>query len=390
MYKYFILSILFVSTLYGDWAEKTLETLTIQEKIGQLFVVPACPRFDKKGLEEVIDRYHVGSVIVKQGHPQQQILFLNELQQRSKLPLLCTGDAEWGLGMRMEETLSFPRNDVLGEMENHWLLAAIGKEIGKQCRMVGIHLNFAPVVDVNNNPDNVIIGSRSFGTEPEKVAFCGYMMSQGMKNGKVLSCIKHFPGHGDTDVDSHKGLPRIPHSRAHLEEVEFLPFKRIIKMGVDAVMTGHLMMPALDTEYPASMSHSIVTNLLQNEWGFSGLVITDALNMKALTENYSVEEIAVKALLAGHDLLLYGAHRYEDVEELLEAMIPAAYQAIEEGVERGEISEELLDAHVLKVLQTKEKLGLHERRMTPFPEDLMEQLHNRHALGLIEAIKKGA
>ena len=388
MYKFFILLCLLASTLYGEWAEKTLESLTVNEKIGQLFVVPACPRYDQKMIEQVIDAYHVGSVILKQGHPEQQIPFLNALQKRSKHPLLCTGDAEWGLGMRMEETLSFPRNEVLGKVKNPFLLFLAGKEIGEQCRMVGIHLNFAPVVDVNNNPDNIVIGSRSFGSDPLHVSRCGYLMIQGMKQGKVLSCIKHFPGHGDTDVDSHKGLPEIPHSRIHLEEVEFVPFKK--NLSADAVMTGHLMMPALDETYPASLSKPIVTDLLQKEWGFKGLVITDALNMKALTENYSVEEIAVKALLAGHDLLLYGAHRYEDVEKLLTEMIPKAYQGIAKAIEKGEISEELLNAHVLKVLQVKEKLGLHEKRLIPERGDLMDRLQSEEAISLIEKIKKGA
>lgn len=388
MVKFFTLFVVCISTLYGEWAEKTLESLTIQEKIGQLFVVPACPRYDQKMIEQVIDEYHVGSVIVKQGHPKQQIPFLNALQNRSKYPLLCTGDAEWGLGMRMEETLSFPRNEVLGKVKNPFLLFLAGKEIGEQCRMVGIHLNFAPVVDVNNNPDNIVIGSRSFGSDPMHVSRCGYLMIQGMKHGQVLSCIKHFPGHGDTDVDSHKGLPEIPHSRIHLEEVEFIPFKK--NLCADAVMTGHLMMPALDENYPASLSKPIVTDLLQNEWGFKGLIITDALNMKALTENYSVEEIAVKALLAGHDLLLYGAHRYEDVEVLLTDMIPKAYQSIAKAVEKGEISEDLLDAHVLKVLRAKERLGLHKKRCTPLHDDLMERLHSVDAISLIEKIEKGA
>ena len=387
MHKFFILLILSISSVYGKWAEETLETLTVQEKIGQLFIVPACPRFDQKMIEKVIDDCHVGSIIIKQGHPQKQIPFLNSLQKRSKHPLLCTGDAEWGLGMRMEETLSFPRNEVMGKVKNLFLPYLAGKEVGEQCRMVGIHLNFAPVVDVNNNPENIVIGSRSFGSNPMQVSRCAYVMIQGMKQGKVLSCIKHFPGHGDTDVDSHKGLPEIPHSRDHLEEVEFFPFKK--NLSADAVMTGHLMMPELDETFPTTLSKPIVTDLLQKEWRFKGLVITDALNMKALTENYSVEEIAVKALLAGHDLLLYGAHRYEDVEVLLTEMVPKAYSAIVKAIEKGEITEELLDAHVLKVLQVKEKLGLHKERLTPFRDDLMERLHSKHAIDLIEKIKKG-
>lgn len=388
MMKNFILLVCISTSLYGGWAEKTLESLSLEEKVGQLFVAPACPEYDSDSLEKLFDTCHLGSVIVKQGHPEKQIPFLNRLQKRSKLPLLCSGDAEWGLGMRMEETLSFPKNNVMGKVRNFSLIYLAGKEIGEQCRMVGIHLNFAPVVDVNNNPDNIVIGARSFGDDPKHVSSCSFMMVQGMKQGKVLSCLKHFPGHGDTGIDSHKGLPIILHTRDHLEEAEFLPFKD--NLSADAVMTGHLLMPALDPEAPASLSKRIVTDLLLKEWGYEGLVVTDALNMKALTEIYTVEEIAIKALLAGHDLLLYGAHLYDDVEALLTDVVPRAYQAVLVAVKGGEISLDLLDRHVLKVLQIKEKLGLHEERTVPLPEDLMKRLHNKHALDLIERIKKGA
>lgn len=386
MIKSLILLFSFTFSLYGGWAEKTLEGLSIEEKVGQLFVAPACPRFDVDSLEKLFDTCHIGSMIVKQGHPKEQIPFLNRLQERSKVPLLCMGDAEWGLGMRMEGTLSFPKNDMMGQVRNLFLIYLAGKEIGEQCRMVGIHLNFSPVVDVNNNPENIVIGARSFGSDPQAVSTCAFMMIQGMKQGKVLSCIKHFPGHGDTAVDSHKGLPVIPHDRNRLESVEFVPFKD--NLNADAVMTGHLFVPALDPEAPASLSKTIVTDLLIKEWGYQGLVITDALNMKALTENYTIEEIAVKALLAGHDLLLYGAHRYDDVEVLLTEIIPRAYQAVLGAVNCGTVSVEVLDRHVLKIFKVKESLGLHKERMVPLPDDLMEKLHSEHALELIERIKK--
>jgi beta-N-acetylhexosaminidase len=376
------------ASLYGRWAEDTLNILSLEEKVGQLFVAPACPKYDSDSLEKLFSDCHIGSVIVKQGAPKEQIIFLNRLQENSKWPLLCAGDAEWGLGMRMEETLSFPKNEVMGKVKNSFLIYLAGKEIGVQCRMVGIHLNLAPVVDVNNNPKNIVIGPRSFGDRPDHVSVCSFMMVQGMKEGKVLSCLKHFPGHGDTEIDSHKGLPMIPHDRAHLERVEFVPFKD--NLAADAVMTGHLLIPALDPEYPASLSKVIVTDLLQKEWGFKGLVITDALNMKALTENYSVEEIAIKALLAGHDLLLYGAHLYDDVEVLLTEVIPRAYEAILSGAKEGRVPIDLLDAHVLKVLKVKEGLNLHEERIVPLPDDLMDRLHTKDALDLIERIKKGA
>lgn len=380
MIKTLVISLLFPLFLYGGWAEKTLETLTVEEKIGQLFVVPACPRYEVESLKKLLTTCHIGNVIVKQGHPLDQVPFLNDLQGSSALPILVTGDAEWGLGMRMEETLSFPKNDILGKHPEK--IPAVGRIIGEQCRMVGIHLNFAPVVDVNSNPDNPIIGARAFGSDANQVAACGRAMILAMKQGGVLTCAKHFPGHGDVDVDSHKGLPRIPHSRKHLDAVEFVPFKKAISAGVDAVMTGHLMMPALDDQDPASLSYPIVTTLLQKEWGFQGLIITDALNMKALSENYTTEEIALKALLAGHDLLLYGAHRYDDVELLLIDIVPTAYQALLKAYQEGQITDACLDSHVLKILKIKEALGLHQERFIALPEDLMEKLHPEDAVSL--------
>jgi len=378
MYKVFILLLFFLTSLYGGWAEKTLSELSIQEKIGQLIIVPACPRHESETLRMTLQRYHIGGILVKQGHPLQQIPFLNTLQSEAKIPLLCTGDAEWGLGMRMEDTLSFPKNGILGLHPEK--IEEVGVWIGKQCHQVGIHLNFAPVVDVNNNPDNPVIGTRSFGADPEAVASCSASMIKGMHKGGVLTCAKHFPGHGDTDVDSHKGLPRIPHSRDHLEKIEFVPFRRAIDSGVDAIMTGHLMLPALDPEFPATLSIPIVTDLLQKEWGFQGLVVTDALNMKALSEHYSTGEIAVKALLAGHDLLLYGAHRYDDVHVILSELIPRVVEAL------MQVPEEVLDPHVLKVLQAKEKLGLHKDRVTELSENLMSELHHSDAITLIDSM----
>ncbi len=385
MIKIFLFILVFFESLYGGWAEETLKTLTPEEKIGQLFVVPACPRFDSKSLEKILATYHIGGVIVKQGHPKEQILFLNGLQEKASLPLLCSGDAEWGLGMRMEETLSFPKNEILGALEDRKLLYQVGKIIGEQCRTVGIHLNFAPVVDVNSNPDNTVIGARSFGADPHVVAECAVLMIQGMSDGGVLTCAKHFPGHGDTIVDSHVGLPLVPHTRKRLEEVELVPFKAAVKGGVDAVMTAHILVPAFDPKMPASLSAPTLEAL-----DFEGLMITDALNMKALTKNYTAEEIVVGALLAGHDLLLYGAHRYEDVEVILTKLIPVAYAALKKAYQQGIITDEILDYHVLKILRTKERLGLNKNRLTKMPGDLMQKLHSREAVALIDYLSSSS
>ena len=374
-----------VGELRAEWAENILETLTIQEKIGQLFVVPASPRYEPEALFEAIERYHIGSILIKQAHPLEQIPFMNGLQARTRLPLLCLGDAEWGLGMRMEETLSFPRNYALGSIQDDRLLYEFGKMVGEQCKLVGIHLNLAPVVDVNP-PRNPVIGMRAFGEEPGRVGRSAALVIRGMQDAGILACAKHFPGHGDAKVDSHYALPTIPHSLDRLEEVEFAPFRRALAERVAAVMSGHLYLPALDDQNPASLSHPIITGLLKEKWGFQGLVITDALNMKALSRDRTTEEIALGALLAGHDLLLYGAHLYRDIEEILVELIPAAFSAIERGVSEGRISMECIDAHVLKILSLKERLGLHQKRELPLPQDLMEQLHSEAALALQEAL----
>jgi len=367
--------------LRGEWAEKILNEMTFQEKIGQLLIVPACPQFDPEALLEVMETYHIGTVLIKQGHPLVQVPFLNTLQNRSKWPLLCVADAEWGLGMRMEETLSFPKNLTLGAIQNEALLFELGKMLGEQCKLVGIHLNFAPVVDVNNHPHHPIIGMRSFGDDEDAVSRKGALVIRGMQEAGILACAKHFPGHGGVEIDSHHGLPTLSSSRIALK-----PFKEALTAGVRSLMSGHLLVPKLDGENPASLSYPMMTTLLKEEWGFEGLCITDALNMKALSENYGAEEIAEKALLAGHDLLLYGAHLYNDVEAILKRLIPVAFRAIETAVKEGRISEKLIDEHVYKILLVKEGLGLHQNRYTPLPEDLMERLHSEAACHLRDTL----
>jgi len=368
--------------VYAGWAEQTLKDLTLQEKIGQLFVIPASPSYEMGALLEVLKNYHVGAILIKQAHPLQQISFLNQLQSHAILPLLCAGDAEWGLGMRMEDTLSFPKNLTLGAIQDDTLIYELGKTIGKQCKLVGIHLNFAPVVDVNINPNNPIIGMRSFGDNPANVGNRGALMVQGMQDAGILACAKHFPGHGDVHIDSHRALPIIYHSLKHLERVELMPFFTAIAVGVNAIMSAHILFPNLDPIYPASLSHKIMTTILKKRLKFTGLLISDALNMQALSNKYSIEEIVTQAFIAGHDLLTFGAHRYDDLENILQKTLPIAFSAIERGVITGYLSEKELDAHVLKVLSAKEKLGLHKNRFLPLPHNLMEQLHSIEGIEL--------
>ena len=207
-------------------------------------------------------------------------------------------------------------------------------------------------------------------------------MVRGMQDAGILACAKHFPGHGDVQIDSHKALPIIYHPLHHLEAIELVPFSGAIEAGVAAVMSGHLLLPALDPIHPASLSYPIMHQLLKEQLKFKGLRISDALNMKALVDNYSIQEIITQSLVAGHDLLTFGAHLYGDVQNILQEIIPIAYAAIEQGVIEGNISEEEIDAHVLKVLSIKERLGLDQNRFLPLPHDLLEQLNSQEGVDL--------
>jgi len=385
--KVFVLIVLifFKGQSWAGWAEETLQQLTLQEKIGQLFVIPALPNFEEACLSQTIATYHIGAILMKQtSSPTQHIALIRALQTHSNLPLLCIGDAEYGLAMRMQNTLSFPKNLALGAIRDEHLLYEFGEMVGKQCKLVGIHLNLAPVVDVNDPSSCPIMKMRSFGDDPNAVSIRAVQVINGMQNAGVLSCAKHFPGHGSAQVDSHEALPTIFSSLSHLERVDLAPFKQVIdRANVAAIMSGHLHVPALDENNPASLSHPIITNLLKKEWGFEGLIITDALNMKALSTNYTTEQIALGAFIAGHDLLLYGAHLPNDVREILEKTIPHAFSAIERGVMDGRISEAELDARVLKVLSVKETLGLHHDHLGKAShEGVMDKLHSREARAL--------
>jgi len=370
--------------LYADWAEETLASMTREEKIGQLFVVSIAPP-RREGhlhhLQRFLEKYPIGGVLLKQAQPEEQVSFLNAVQKSSKHPLLTLADAEWGLGMRMRETYSYPRNLTLGAVQNLDLLREMGRQIGKQCQLVGAHLNLAPVVDINTNPENPVIHRRAFGDDPNQVALRGSALYQGMQEAGILACVKHFPGHGDTAVDSHHDLPLVPHSVDRIKAIEFVPFSHAIDGGVACVMSAHLLVPAIET-VPCTFSKALITEILQKELGFQGLVITDALNMKALTNYYEKGEVGLRAFLAGHHILLYGSHRDEVVDAILDEFVPEAFNAILDA----EISEQELDKRVLKILKTKECLGLHENRFVLESEDLMEKLHDPAYSNLISRL----
>lgn len=353
----------------GSASEKIIQSLTLRQKIGQLFIVAAASSFEQPGevlssqmikspyrmdksyIESLIHKYHIGGICwLFRSTPEKQMALTKHYQNISELPLLIAQDCEWGLSMRLDNTIKFPKAGDLGKLRNKQLIYEMGKEIGMQCREIGVHMNLAPVVDVNSNPDNPVIGIRSFGDDPKQVAQCAALFAKGLQDGGVLSCAKHFPGHGDTSIDSHLDLPVIRHDRKRLEEVELYPFKKLIEAGVDAVMTAHLLVLAYDLEKPATLSKNIITNLLRNQLNFSGLIITDGLGMRALTNYYKPGEIELNALLAGNDILLCPVD------------VPKAVELIEKAIKEGRIKEEEIDRRVFKILSIKEKLGLLARK----------------------------
>ncbi len=346
-----------------------LHSLTLDEKIGQLFIVPACELRGEdhvQDLRRLIQEHHIGGIILKQGTAPGQVALIEKLQQLSSIPLLCVQDGEWGVAMRLTDVISFPKNMTLGAVQDLDLIYQLGQEIGRQCRIIGTHLNLAPVVDVNSNPRNPIIHMRSFGDDPLQVALRGELVARGIQSQGVMACAKHFPGHGDTAFDSHVDLPVI-------NKLELYPFQHLIDSGISCVLTAHL---SLDNE-TVTFSPRIVTDLLQQQMHFHQLIITDALNMKAVTLHHTTEEIALRALLAGHDLLLYGDHIAPNIDQILRVSIPKAIAAIKEAVQSGEISEELIDAHVNKILQIKQSLPkpLAEPINTPESQSLKKKLY---------------
>ena len=368
----------------GSWAEETLVRMSLEEKIGQLFIAPACPLREEDHFEDwvqLMEEFHIGGAIVKQSNPESHVRLVNRLQKASDLPLLITADAEWGLSMRMTDTIRFPRNQVLGEMKDLDLIREIGFEIGKQCKRVGIHLNFSPVADVNTNPDNPVIGSRSFGDDPNWVSQCVVAMLEGLQSGGVMACAKHFPGHGDTGVDSHLDLPVLLHDRARLENVELVPLKAAIAKKVSAIMSAHILVPCIDDRFPCTLSSLAMSRLLREEMKFEGLIITDALNMRALSLFYSPEEIAYFAFLAGSDLLLYGDHKGPNVDDILHNQIPSAYRFLLSACRSNKVSVSVLDDKVLRILRAKEAHQLHVNRMV-VEEGVRLSLHSSDAVDL--------
>ncbi|HEX2978556.1 MAG TPA: glycoside hydrolase family 3 protein [Candidatus Babeliales bacterium] len=361
----FLFLLLISSPLSASWAEQTLQTLSLREKIGQLFIVAVVAneraltsthcyfepyRVDRSHIDMLISDYAIGGIIfLGNSTLGQQIVAINIYQSRARIPLLIAQDCEWGLNQRIPQVVPFPKQKILGALENSENIYQIGYEIGRQCKLVGIHLNLAPIADLNSNPLNPIINERSFGKDKEKVACCCVLINQGMRDAGVLTCAKHFPGHGDTSVDSHLELPIINHDLIRLNEYELYPFQKLIAENIPCIMIAHLEIPALEKDrIPATFSKKVIL-FLKNDLGFEGLIITDGLGMKALTNHYKPGEIELRALLAGNDILLCPVD------------VPQAVELIERAIKENLITQQELDEHVLKILKAKEAAGVENR-----------------------------
>jgi beta-N-acetylhexosaminidase len=353
------------------WADSLLARMTLQQKIGQLFMIATYSNrteADYRIIENQIRQYHVGGLVFFQGNPQQQALLTNRYQTASQTPLLIGIDAEWGLGMRLDNAMSFPRQITLGAIQDNYLIEQMGEEIGKQCKRLGIHINFAPVTDINTNPENPVINYRSFGESKYNVAEKAVAYARGLRRAGIMASAKHFPGHGDTDTDSHFSMPVISKSEKQLWETELFPFQQLIADSISSVMTGHLNIPSLDirTNRSGTVSDKIVTDLLKNRMGFQGLAITDALNMRGLTTYYTNGNAELEAYKAGNDILLQTAN------------LPVAFQKLKSAFENGNLAIEELDRRVHKILRAKYWAGLHTQKMIDI-NFINEDINNEYA-----------
>lgn len=353
------------------WADSVIQTMTLDEKIGQLFMVAAYSNRDEihqNEIDQLIEQHHIGGLIFFQGSPTKQVEMTNHFQSKSKIPLMIGIDGEWGLAMRLDSTIKYPKQMTLGAIEDNDYIYEMGEQIADQCKRMGIHINFAPVADINNNPDNPVINYRSFGENKEKVTEKSLAYMNGMQDNELLASGKHFPGHGDTDSDSHKTLPLITHDLERLDTLEFVPFRNLIDSGLTSMMVAHLYIPSLDDtpNRASTLSKKIVTDLLKIDMGFQGLIFTDALNMRGVSAYYDPGKLEVAALQAGNDVLLFP----EDV--------PAAVKAIKEAIDNKELSEKEIDLHCKKILQAKKWVGL-DIYAPAETKDLVKDLNNNKA-----------
>ncbi|HCA06718.1 glycoside hydrolase family 3 N-terminal domain-containing protein [Chryseobacterium sp.] len=352
----------------NHWVDKTYRSLSQDEKLGQLFIVAL---YTNKGedyinqIRNIVVNDKIGGLILMQDDAAREINLVNEFQQKSKVPMMIGMDAEWGIFQRIATAHKFPWAITLGAIQDKSLIYQMSAKIAEDCHRMGINWDFAPVVDVNTNPNNPIIGNRSFGSEVNNVISSALSYSNGLQDNTILAAIKHFPGHGDTSTDSHLDLPVVSHSLERLNSVELAPFKALMDKGIGGVMVAHLYVPSLESGkgIPASVSKNIITGVLKDQLGYKGLIITDALNMGAVANKYKPGELDALAFKAGNDIMLFS----QGVSE--------GKKLIQKGIEKGEISQSRVEESVKKILLTKYFLGL--TQYTPKnPENINNDLNN--------------
>lgn len=366
-----------------QWVDSVFKKLNKKQRIAQLFMVRAHTNLGQKYIDsvaKVIKKEKLGGVVLFQGGPIRHAYIINKYQELSKVPLFMALDGEWGLGMRLvDSTISFPYQMALGAVQNEQLIYQMGQEIAKNFKRIGLNINFAPVVDVNNNPNNPVINFRSFGENKENVTRKASSYMRGMMDEGIITSLKHFPGHGDTDVDSHYDLPKLTFTAARLDSLELYPFKELIGQGASGVMVAHMNIPALDTNanLPSSLSHNIITGILKERLDFTGLVFTDAMDMKGVVKYFQDGEADVSAIIAGNDVL-----------ELSENS-KRAIKKVRKAVRKKRISKQDLDARVKKILAAKYWLHLDELKPVMI-ENLYQDLNNQPAKTLNQQLADAA
>lgn len=358
------------------WAQARLSEMTLDEKIGQLFMLRDQSNVDEKYVTEMleyIEKYKIGGICFFQGTPEKQAVLTNKYQQKSEIPLMIALDAEWGLGMRHKSAaISFPKQLTLGAISDNTLIYDMGRSIARQLKRIGTHVNFAPVVDVNNNPGNPVIHYRSFGEDIFNVSTKSYAYMKGLQDENVFACAKHFPGHGDTDVDSHYDLPVIKHDVKRLDSIELMPFRVMTQLGVKSMMIAHMSVPSLDDRpnRPTSLSEPVITELLKKKMHFEGLVFTDALDMKGVAKNFKAGEIELEALKAGNDVLL------------LPVDLDKAVTTIKSEVLSKKLDEKIIDNRVLRILKAKYDLGLNSKPLIHSTSGIPDEVKDKKLLAL--------
>lgn len=366
----------------NDWVDRTYKSLSQEEKLGQLFIVALYTNKDEAHINQIrsiVSNDKIGGLILMQDDAAREINLVNEFQAKSKVPLMIGMDAEWGVFQRIAKAYKFPWAITLGAIQDKNLIYEMSAKIAEDCRRMGINWDFAPVVDVNTNPNNPIIGNRSFGSDVNNVVNSALAYSKGLQDNRILAAIKHFPGHGDTDTDSHLDLPVVSHSLERLEKTEIAPFKALMDKGIGGVMVAHLYVPTLENEkgIPASVSRKIVTGLLKEKLGYKGLIITDALNMGAVANKFKAGELDALAFKAGNDIMLFS----QDVS--------TGKKLIQQAIDKGEISQNRVEESVKKILLTKYYLGLDQYNNIN-PENVNEDLNNASHSVLVQKIYSNA